>query len=64
MLEYKSFQLNEEQKKDIETYLSFLCKLVVHNLSIAEEPIRFTAIALVGITLRRQVRLIKENEAN
>ena len=51
--EYLSYRIPPKQKDEIEDYLTFLSKLVMHCTEFATNKSKAMPIAIIAITLRR-----------
>ena len=54
--DYKNFKPYGKQKQDIEEYLTFLAKLVAHNVDFVSIKQHELVIALLQITLKKEVK--------
>ena len=60
LFEYSSYKPKHSEKKEMDLYLTFLCKLVAHNLEFSTSSSRSLPKALVIITLKRASKKEKE----
>jgi hypothetical protein len=50
---YKTYNLSSKQDQEIKTYLTFICKLVVHNADLLFIPLDELNSAIIWLSLRK-----------